>query len=312
MHIYRWDLDKTYLDTDIESVRGLIRTALESARSKQTIPGAAELIRQLTKHDAAARVHILSGSPKQMRSVIEEKLRLDGVRVDRLTLKDNLGNIRRGRLRAVRGQLGYKLPKLLQQRAGVGGLVHETLFGDDSEVDALVYTTYAHVVSGKIGSDELARILEVGGAYRDSVEAALNAAAQIERCQAVEDIFIHVTKGLPLNTFALLGSAVTPVFSWLQAAMVLYQRGRLTLSGLRRVVDGCTRSEQLTEFNLIGLTQDALRRGLVSHETIERFQSLPDKFISPNKHLQNLMQHVTKPRAATRHANYMAFLKAST
>ena len=34
---------------------------------------------------------------------------------------------------------GYKLPRLLQQQVGVGASVQETLFGDDSEVDALVY-----------------------------------------------------------------------------------------------------------------------------------------------------------------------------
>jgi hypothetical protein len=310
VHIYRWDLDKTYLDTDIESVRGLIRTALESASSKQTLPGAAELIRQLTRHDSSARVHILSGSPKQMRPVIEEKLRLDGVRVDRLTLKDNLGNIRRGRLRAVRGQLGYKLPKLLQERAGLGAVVRETLFGDDSEVDALVYTVYADVVAGRIASDELERILEAGGAYRDSVEAALDAASQLERSDAIEDIFINVTKGLPLSTFALLGPGVTPVFSWLQAALALYQRGRLDLGGLRKVISGCTKVESLNEFHLFGLVQDALRRRLINRATLSRIAADPDHILPFTSSRRDALHNLKIPDRTTRKASYIGFLRA--
>ena len=41
VHVYRWDLDRTYLDTDIRSVRGMVRAALEQASEKRTIPGAA-------------------------------------------------------------------------------------------------------------------------------------------------------------------------------------------------------------------------------------------------------------------------------
>ena len=84
MHVYRWDLDRTYLDTDIHSVRGLIRTALESASDKRTLPGAAALMRALTDADPSSRVFILSGSPTQMRDVLREKLTLDGVRFDRV------------------------------------------------------------------------------------------------------------------------------------------------------------------------------------------------------------------------------------
>src|SRR6187551_2237479 len=139
MRVYRWDLDKTYLQTDIDSMRGLLRSAVEPARSKRAVPGAAALLRELARERPGwrPRVVILSGSPTQMRSVLEEKLRMDGVRFDEFILKDNLGNLKRGRLRAVRGQFGYKLPQLLAGRVGLGAAVRETLFGDDAEVDAL-------------------------------------------------------------------------------------------------------------------------------------------------------------------------------
>ena len=239
MHIYRWDLDKTYLDTDLDSVRSLIRQALEPARRKRNIPGSAALVRSLVAHDPDCRVAILSGSPTQMRKVLQEKLALDGVRVDELTLKDNLGNLRRGRLRAVTGQVGYKLPTLLRQRVGLGPAVEETLFGDDAEVDALVYSLYADLVAGRAGENELTRVMDAGGAYADSIHAARSAWQKIGPADAVKDIFIHLDRGTPPDRFHLLGPRVIPVFSWLQAAIVLWDRGRLSAEGVAAVSTAC-------------------------------------------------------------------------
>src|SRR5438046_1002567 len=112
--IARWDLDKTYLRTDFDTVRDLVRTAIERPDQKRTVPGAAPLLRELGR--AGVEIHILSGSPEQLRSRLEEKLRLDGARWSSLTLKPNLENLLRLRFRALRGQLGYKLPALLRRR----------------------------------------------------------------------------------------------------------------------------------------------------------------------------------------------------
>src|SRR5258708_23253433 len=131
-HIARWDLDKTYLRTEFDTVRDLLRTALERPDEKRTNPGASTLLREMVR--AGVRVHILSGSPEQMRRRLEDKLRLDGIAWDTFTLKPNLQNVLRLRFRAVKDQLGYKLPALLNARASIGvgpgeELQHETLFG---------------------------------------------------------------------------------------------------------------------------------------------------------------------------------------
>ena len=47
LQIYRWDLDKTYLKTEFETVRGLIRTALQKPEEKLNVPGAVSLLREL-------------------------------------------------------------------------------------------------------------------------------------------------------------------------------------------------------------------------------------------------------------------------
>src|SRR5207244_4334980 len=100
--ITRWDLDKTYLRTEFDTLGDLVRTALEPADQKRAVPGAATLLHALG--ETAARVHILSGSPRQLRRKLEDKLRLDDVRWDELTLKPNLSNLLRLRLRALRDQ----------------------------------------------------------------------------------------------------------------------------------------------------------------------------------------------------------------
>src|SRR5690606_22593660 len=140
------------------------------------------------------------------------KLALDGIRFDSLTLKDNLQNLRRGRLRAFRDQIGYKLPRLLAGRVGLGSAVRESLFGDDAEVDALVYTLYADDLSGRRAPDDLARVMEAGGAYPDAVDEAVRAMRRLPPDDVVDDIFIHVGRGIPVRDFRLLGPRVVPVF----------------------------------------------------------------------------------------------------
>src|SRR5689334_5087683 len=118
--IARWDLDKTYLRTDFDTVRDLVRTAVERPDQKRTVPGAAPLLRELGR--AGIEIHILSGSPEQLRSRIEQKLHLDGARWASLTLKPNLQNLLRLRFRALRGQLAYKLTALLERRCDLRGM----------------------------------------------------------------------------------------------------------------------------------------------------------------------------------------------
>ena len=95
-------------------------TALERPDQKRTNPGASTLLREMVR--AGVRVHILSGSPEQMRKNLEDKLRLDGITWDTFTLKPNLQNLLRLRFRAMRDQLGYKLPALLRTASATPSL----------------------------------------------------------------------------------------------------------------------------------------------------------------------------------------------
>ncbi len=79
--IYRWDLDKTYLQTEFDTLGQLMRTAFQKAHEKKAVPGAAALIREL-ESQGDTRLCIVSGSPTQMRAVLEREAeaRRGGVR----------------------------------------------------------------------------------------------------------------------------------------------------------------------------------------------------------------------------------------
>lgn len=268
MHIYRWDLDKTYLETDFESLRGLVRSAMESAESKRAVPGATPLLRALCDR-SGARIFILSGSPTQLREVLEEKLRLDGIRHDGLVLKDSLGHLRRMRVRAIREQLGYKLPVLLRGRSGLNTAFQETLFGDDAEVDALVYSLFADAVAGRLSPRALSRIMEAGGAYPEGIEAALGALLQVEQGEAVERVFIRLEKRRPPATFAPLGTRVVPVYSWWQAALVLFGAGHIGNAAMLAVLDDVATGRRRGAWEMSALAQDIVRRGHVRADVLE-------------------------------------------
>ncbi|HXN34376.1 MAG TPA: hypothetical protein VN894_21085 [Polyangiaceae bacterium] len=255
-HIARWDLDKTYLRTEFDTLRDLVRTALERPDQKRTNPGASTLLREMVR--AGVRVHILSGSPEQMRRRLEDKLRLDGITWDTFTLKPSLQNLLRFRFRAVRDQLGYKLPTLLRARERLAetgeppAASTETLFGDDAEADAFVYSLYADFLAGLVGDDVLWRILERGRVYEDVIAQAMQTARAIERADVVERILIHLEQQTPPDDFRAYGARIVPFYNYLQAAFVCHEDGRLGADGVLRVA-----VELVTEHRFDG---DALAR----------------------------------------------------
>lgn len=298
--IYRWDLDKTYLQTDFDTLRDLLRTALQKAHEKVAVPGASALIRELAAN-GDSRLCIVSGSPRQMRTVLEEKLKLDGVKWDELVLKDNVGNLLRGRFRALRGQLGYKLPVLLESRASAPLEAEEVLFGDDAEADAFIYSLYADMVAGRVDERVLTQVLEAGGVYPDDAQRVYAAWKKIPVADPVRRIFIHLDRLTPPARFAAYGPRVVPVFNYFQAALVLMADGHL---GAHQVIKIAVEMVQTAGHNIITLSnsfQDLMRRGLplqqvavVLAQTLER----PDGIIQAIRPVPDILSAFSKRLAA--------------
>jgi hypothetical protein len=217
-------------------MRDLVRTAFERADEKRTNPGAATLLRELSRADVS--IHILSGSPEQMRRRLEAKLKLDGIKWDDFTLKPNLKNMLRLRFRALRDQLGYKLPALLHARTEKGDVlagVKETLFGDDAEADAFVYSLYADIMEGRATEELVHAICERGRVYEDVLEATLQSVRLVQAAPVVERIFIHLEQQTAPRDFAVFGPRVVPFYNYLQTAYVVYEDGRLPPVSVLRV-----------------------------------------------------------------------------
>jgi len=302
--IYRWDLDKTYLQTEFDTFRQLVRTALQKASEKQAVPGAAALIREL-RAQGDSQLCIISGSPTQMRNVLEAKLKLDGVEWDELVLKDNVRNLLRGRFRALRGQVGYKLPVLLESRIHAPVDAQEVLFGDDAEADAFIYSLYADLLAGRVDEAVLGQVLEAAQVYPDDRARTVTAWRAVPRADPVRRIFIHLDRLTPPAYFSRYGPRVVPIFNYFQAALVLLADGELTAAQVARVA---VEMVQTAGHNLLTLSnsfQDLVRRGLPLQavaapllQALEGALQGPDKVLQAVRPLPDIVKAFTRRIAA--------------
>jgi hypothetical protein len=262
-HTFRWDLDKTYLRTEFDSLKDLAKNAMQNAADKQAYPGATALLRALRQD--GNRICIVSGSPTQMRQVLAAKLALDGVEYDEFVLKNNLKNILRGRFRSLRAQVPYKLPAMLQSRAGAAA-ESETLFGDDAEADAIIYCLYADLLAGRVSLQDLDRVLVATRAYEDDASRILDLARRVPKGNVVKRMFIHLDRRSPPLGFTRFGPRLVPVYNYFQAAMVLYQDRVLSARQVIFVALEMLDSKQYELSNLATSVQDIIRRGRVTRE----------------------------------------------
>lgn len=277
--VTRWDLDKTYLRSRFDTLGELVSAALEPARNKRAIPGATALLRELWS--AGARVHILSGSPRQMRKKLETKFRLDGVLWDELTLKPNLSNAVLLRLKALRDQLGYKLPELLSARARdqlrfvAPDAAREILVGDDSEADAFIYSLYADLCVGNISENQLERVFWAGRTDQRAFLASKQALSSIQTGPVVDRILIHLDGQTPPSHFARYGERLVPFYNYLQAAFVLLERGFLSAVATLRVTCEFLEFHGFSWETVARSYADLLRRGHADGQAPDLLKSAP-------------------------------------
>jgi len=265
---FRWDLDKTYLDTDFDTLRGLVRIPFESAADKVSAPGVSALIRGLRasaeRRGVEVRVRFVSGSPPQIGKVILEKLAMDGIEHDGITFKDQWGRIRRGKFRDLREQVGYKLTELLRDRRLEPPGTTEYLFGDDWESDPLIYSLYADIISGAIGREELGRILVALHVAPDLAAIADELTEHVDRDDAVRRIFINLARRTPPRGFHPYGPRLVPTFNYLQTAACLFEEGVLDIPAVSAVVSALRNEYHYDSRRLVNSLRDIERRGHLS------------------------------------------------
>jgi hypothetical protein len=263
--VYHWDLDKTYLRSDFDTVRQLLRVPFERPEDKVEVPGVVELIRALKpcaeRGRRTARIFFLSASPPQIGKAIRAKLAMDDVPYDGIVFKNQLQHLVRGKFHNLREQIGFKLAELLRSRHSQPIDAEEILFGDDWESDAIVYSIYADTVAGRIAATALRELLVRVRVDPKIVEEVLTLAVTLKSADAVRRIFVNLERRTPPVNFERLGTRVVPTFNYLQTAAVLYADGYLDRAAAVRVARSLVTRAGYTPAQLANSLADLRRRG---------------------------------------------------
>ena len=279
--VFVWDLDKTYLDTSLGSLRELWRTALEAAFQKRNIPGTGSLVRALKDSWAqdpqgllnqarSARrpfpIFFITASPPQMEAKIREKLELDEILPLGCFCKDNLRNLRPSRLWRLTQQVGYKVQALLALRAKLGPDVRQVLWGDDSESDASIYSLYSDICARRWSEKELLRILRGLRVVGEQTDAILALQDEIPAHDPVDKIYINLASDTDPEYYLKFGRRMVPTYNTFQTALDLFQDGRLQPEQAVRIANDMAMNYGFTPEELEASIDNLVRRRLLGTE----------------------------------------------
>jgi len=282
--VFRWDLDKTYLVSDFESLRGLLRIPFERAQDKRAVPGVIALVKALRRtaerRERRVSVCFVSASPPQIGQAIRDKLLIDRIEYDEIRFKDQMRHLVRGRFDLLREQIGYKLSELLRSARVTEAGADELLFGDDWESDPLVYSLYADVVAGRIDRARVGALLEQAGVHADYLDSIFDSMTRGLRPRRVRSICILRARPRADHELAAFGKRLLWFDNYFEGALSLHALGDLDPEGVVSVARGC-------ELDPVALTRSfeaTVRRGCGlrrEHLTLARVALRKAGLISP-------------------------------
>lgn len=277
--VFIWDLDKTYLDTTIDSLSGLMRTILEKAFNKKNIPGTNTLIQALSKFRFEQRgqkyfpIYFITASPPQMEERISEKFNLDSIRPFGSFYKDNLANLRPKRFWRLTKQVGYKLQALMQLRTRLNENVRQICWGDDSETDATIYNLYSDICARRLTASEIRSILERFFVTGEQVDTILDLQSQVPEMDPVEKIYINLATDTDPEYYLKFGRRTIATYNTFQVALDLFQDQRLNQEGLYMVAQDMIYNYSFTPEELMKSLDELIRRGIVGANAFEKMKT---------------------------------------
>lgn len=273
--VFVWDLDKTYLDTTFETLRGLIRTVREKAFQKRNVPGTATLVRALRddwqeKHRGRKDfpIYFITASPPQLERKIHDKLAFDGIYPFGLFCKDNLQNIAPKRWWRLTQQIGYKLQALLQLRLHLSPNVRQILWGDDSEADAVIYSLYSDLCSRRLGDKEAAQILRHFKVMGNQVDTILRLREDIPEQDPVEKIYINLAADTDADYYLKFGRRILPTYNTFQLTLDLHQDHRLGAAQVVKVAKDLVQNFNFGVEELENGFDELVRRPVLADKTV--------------------------------------------
>lgn len=274
--VYVWDLDKTYLDTAFETVRGLVRTVREKAFQKRNVPGTAVLVRALRddwqethKGRKDFPIYFITASPPQLEDKIHDKLAYDGIYPFGLFCKDNLQNLYPKRWWRLTQQVGYKLQALLQLRLHLSENVRQILWGDDSEADAVIYSLYSDLCSRRLEEREARQILRHFKVIGEQVDTILRLREEVPKQDPVEKIYINLAADTDADYYLKFGRRILPTYNTFQLALDLFQDHRLGASQVVKVALDLIQNYGFGSDELESSFDEMVRRPVLADKTVE-------------------------------------------
>ncbi len=284
--VYVWDLDKTYLDTKIDSLSGIFNAAVEKALNKKNVPGTNALLSALSDYRTQILsrdnfpIYFITASPPQMEERISEKFALDHIQPYGCFYKDNLANLRPGRFWRLTKQVGYKLQALMQLRTRLPEQIKQICWGDDSETDAIIYNLYSDICSRRLGPQEIRAILEKLHVSGDQVDTILQFQSEIPEYDPLEKIYINLAIDTDADYYLKFGRRTVGTNNTFQIALDLVQDQRLHLEGLESVMNDMLTNYHYTKEELVQSFDEMIRRGLIGQVAYEKIKNfLVDKKI---------------------------------
>lgn len=278
--VYVWDLDKTYLDTSIDSLSGLFHTIFEKAFTKKNVPGTPDIIRSLARYrkkhfnESSLPLFFVSASPPQMESKVYEKFIIDDIHPIGMFYKDNLQNLVPKRFLFLRKQIGYKVQSLLQLRTRLSKDVRIICFGDDSESDATIYNLFSDICARRHTERQLTQLLEDLGVNYTQIDEILRLQSVIDVYDPVEKIYINLATDTDPEYYLKYGRRTLATYNSFQVALDLVQDQRLSLEELGFIADGLIEKYRYTSDQLVSTFEELIKRrvlGLSSFEMIKNY-----------------------------------------
>lgn len=275
--VFVWDLDKTYLDTRIDSLGGLLGAVMERSLSKKNIPATNVLIRQLAEYWQGQKgggvfpIFFITASPPQMEERIREKLSFDGIPPIGCYYKNNLRNLRPSRWWRLKRHVGYKISALLYLRAQLSETVQQVLWGDDSESDAIIYNLYSDICAGRIVDAELKSLLKKIGMAPDNIELIFELKAKIPQNDPVAKIYINLAIDTDHDYYLKFGRRTVATYNTLQVALDLFQDQRLSIEDVGLVYDEMIQKYGFTHEQLLKSFEEFVTRPQLGEQTCEQY-----------------------------------------
>jgi hypothetical protein len=276
--VFTCDIDRTYLDTRFSSVKGIARIPFEGALDKVTLPGMAQLLKEVRRGPEEVSRHtpiyFVSSSPNQLRRVVERKFLLDGIEFDGTTFKNWGALLRRGRIGGLKNQVSYKLAALLGNRALLPPGAREVLLGDDLEVDPLIYGLYRRILAGEIPIRELPVALAPHGVDPEDARGLGELKMRAGNMPGgVIRALIRTERSSTPEAFLASWPWLVPCHDAFQMALALWDQGSLGLLGVMRVARNL-RLFDVPSGSLEASVHEMVRRGLLGAEQVEELGSL--------------------------------------